>query len=141
MLVSLYKALKASQPVWIRVLYFAASNYYIKIKCYELGQRLVLISILSSSSKIVLHTCIVTQSGHREHSYSTISCNNVGTLVCIHVHYYTCTYSASSLIFFIGMQQLMHPSVIRILVYLNSQKLAIFHEFHYNLHDGGHLVM
>ena len=40
-------------------------------------------------------------------------------------------YSASSVI---------RTSIIWTLVYPNSQKLK-FHEFHYNLQDGGHLVM
>ena len=31
-------------------------------------------------------------------------------------------------------------SVIQTLIYLNSPKLVNFHEFYYNLQDGGHLV-
>ena len=41
-------------------------------------------------------------------------------------------YSASSVIW---------TSIIQTLVYPNSQKFVNFHEFHYNLQDGGHLVM
>ena len=39
--------------------------------------------------------------------------------------------------------QLTQTSIIQVLVYLNSQKLAIncFHAFHYNLQDDGHLVI
>ena len=148
MLVSLYKVLKASQHVWIIVLYFAANYYYmcvyyIKIKCYELGQRLVLISTLSSSSKIVLHIYIYCYSIWPQRTFIQHTVYyNVGTLVFvyIHVHYYTCTYSASSVIFLLGMQQCI--SLLLESLFIRTHKsLQFFMNFITILQDGGHLVM